>query len=201
MKKVTLYCVALIFAMLTTLELNAQIRVDIMAGGAKPLGQDFQQAAKWGVGYSVDVTYIPDFLDKQLSFGIARDGNIVLMAEANYDDKKVDLKASTIGIFGGKVRFDMKTGNKVSPYAALTIGNGRLKCAYAKLDGEDDEDGRSASSAYMRSNAFIVKPEIGVSLGAFQMSLGWILPRTYYGTTHIKAGVFMYNLGFRILAE
>jgi hypothetical protein len=53
----------------------------------------------------------------------------------------------------------------------------------------------------MRSNAFIVKPEIGVSLGAFQMSLGWILPRTYYGTTHIKAGVFMYNLGFRILAE
>ena len=195
------FCVLLTVCVLFAAVSKAQVfRADFMAGGTSPLGDDFEKRAKFGVGYSVDFTYAPGLLDNQLSFGIAKDGNVILSANASVNGKKAEIKASLFGLSGVKTRFDLKTTSAATPYAALTFGVGRLKCGFAraKYDGFD-ENGVDADIEVNYENAygFAVKPEIGVSFGWFQMSLGWILPRKY-GDHKVTAGAFMYNLGFRL---
>ena len=189
-KKITAVILFLSFAAIV----NAQnFRFDFLVGGAKPIGEDFEKSARFGFGYCIDITYAPDILDNQLSFGFARDGNILLTANASVNDKKVELKASKLGLIGLKTRFDAAA----RPYAAITLGCGRLKCGFARAAyNGTDEEGIDAEIivTYDYSNAFAVKPELGVSFGWFEMSLGWILPRKY-GKYNVIAGAMMYNLG------
>ena len=193
-KKIT----AVILFLSFTAIVNAQnFRFDFLVGGAKPIGEDFEKSTRFGLGYCIDVTYAPDILDNQLSFGLSRDGNILLSANASVNDKKVELKASKLGLRGFKTRFDLKTDGAARPYAAITLGCGRLKCGFARaVYNGTDEEGVDAEVkvSYETSNAFAVKPELGVSFGWFEMSLGWILPRKY-GKYNVIAGAMMYNLG------
>jgi len=197
------YCV--VFFLLTCVFVNVSnaqvvIRADFMAGMANPIGQEFEQKARFGVGYSLDVTYAPNILDNQLSFGIAKDGNALFSANASVNGKKAEVKVSLLSLSGLKTRFDLKTTSCVSPYAALTIGVGGLKCGFARVKYNGTDENCVDSDVvvdYEKAYAFTVKPEIGVSIGWFQMSLGWILPRKY-GVHKVSAGAFMYNLGFRL---
>lgn len=181
---------------------KAQVRIDFMAGLASPNGENFEYVKKIGLGYSFDVLYCPGILDDQLSFGVAKDGNLLLSARASWQEKAVDLKASKLGLYGAKARFDLKTSSSAKPYGALTVGCGRLKCAYlgAGYDGVDEQGvDAEAAAGYEYSSAFAVKPEIGVCLGGFQFGIGWILP-SKYGDRKIQAGCIQYNIGFRINA-
>ncbi len=182
---------------------NAQIRFYAQVGWSAPQGEHFKDAAKAGLGYSLDVMYAPSFLNGQLSFGIAKDGNILFGAKKGDENFELDYSASKLGLIGGKVRFDLKAPI-VKPYAGVTFGAGRLKLgevktASAQLGGMTI--GLDGSFQYDPVTAFVVKPELGVAFGWFTLGVGWMLPADYEVTQwdgskeKINAGTTQFNIG------
>ena len=161
---------------------NAQIRFDAQVGWSVPQGDEFKDAAKAGLGYSLDVMYAPSFLNGQLSFGVAKDGNILFGVKKGDEHYELDYSASKLGLVGGKVRFDLKAP-VVKPYAAITFGAGRLKLGNVKTAsaqlGNLSLIGNNESFEYDPATTFAVKPELGVALGWFTLGVGWILPADY----------------------
>ena len=162
---------------------NAQgIRFDAQVGWSAPQGDEFKDAAKAGLCYSLDLMFAPSFLDGQLSFGIAKDGNILFGVKKGDGNYELDYSASKLGLVGGKVRFDLKAP-VVKPYAAITFGAGRLKLgnvktASAKI-GNLSLTGNNESFEYDPATTFAIKPELGVALGWFTLGVGWMLPADY----------------------
>ena len=189
---------------------NAQgIRFDAQAGWSAPQGDHFKDAAKGGLGYSLDLMFVPSFLNGQLSFGIAKDGNILFGAKKGDGNFELDYSASKLGLVGGKVRFDLKAP-LVKPYAAITLGAGRLKLGDVKTASAGNLSlGFDGSFEYDPVTAFAVKPELGVAFGMFTIGVGWMLPTDYevlnYGEylltgnkdakQKINAGTTQFNIG------
>lgn len=189
---------------------NAQgIRFDAQVGWSAPQGEQFKDAAKAGLGYSLDLMFVPSFLNGQLSFGIAKDGNILFGVKKGDGNYELDYSASKLGLVGGKVRFDLKAP-VVKPYAAITLGAGRLKLGEintASLKqvsvniGDDFE--------YDPATTFAIKPELGVAFGWFTIGVGWMLPADYEVTNFgeylltgnkdakqkVNAGTTQFNIG------
>ena len=191
---------------------SAQIRFDAQAGWSVPQGDHFKDNAKAGLGYSLDLMYVPSFLNGQLSFGIAKDGNILFGVKKGDETLSAEYSASKLGLIGGKVRFDLKAPI-VKPYAAITFGAGRLKLgdiktASAKI-GNISLTGKDDTFEYDPVTAFAVKPELGVAFGWFTLGVGWMLPTDYevlnYGEylltgnknakQNINAGTTQFNIG------
>lgn len=189
---------------------NAQgIRFDAQVGWSAPQGEQFKDAAKAGLGYSLDLMFVPSFLNGQLSFGIAKDGNILFGVKKGNGNYELDYSASKLGLVGGKIRFDLKAP-VVKPYAAITFGAGRLKLGEintASLKqvsvniGDDFE--------YDPATTFAIKPELGVAFGWFTIGVGWMLPADYEVTNFgeylltgnknakqkVNAGTTQFNIG------
>lgn len=159
---------------------NAQgIRFDAQAGWSAPQGEQFKDAAKAGLGYSLDLMFVPSFLNGQLSFGIAKDGNILFGVKKGVDKYELDYSASKLGLVGGKIRFDLKAP-VVKPYAAITLGAGRLKLGEVKtVSAENLSSGLDDTFEYDPVTTFAVKPELGVAFGWFTLGVGWMLPADY----------------------
>ncbi|MBQ3619793.1 MAG: hypothetical protein II939_16730 [Bacteroidales bacterium] len=165
---------------------NAQgIRFDAQVGWSAPQGEEFKNSAKAGLCYSLDLMFVPSFLNGQLSFGIAKDGNILFGVKKDYEGTfALDYSASKLGLVGGKIRFDLKAP-VVKPYAAITLGVGRLKLGEVKtasvklgsftLTGNNDDE----PYEYDAATTFAVKPELGVAFGWFTIGVGWMLPADY----------------------
>lgn len=159
---------------------NAQgIRFDAQVGWSAPQGEQFKDAAKAGLGYSLDLMFVPSFLNGQLSFGIAKDGNILFGVKKGVDKYELDYSASKLGLVGGKIRFDLKAP-VVKPYAAITLGAGRLKLGEVKTaSAENLSLGLDDTFEYDPVTTFAVKPELGVAFGWFTIGVGWMLPADY----------------------
>ena len=162
---------------------NAQgIRFDAQAGWSAPQGEQFKDAAKAGLCYSLDLMFVPSFLNGQLSFGIAKDGNILFGVKKGDGNYELDYSASKLGLVGGKVRFDLKAP-VVKPYAAITFGAGRLKLGNVKTAsaqiGNLSLTGTNDSFEYDPATTFAIKPELGVAFGWFTLGVGWMLPADY----------------------
>ncbi|MBR4441562.1 MAG: hypothetical protein IKS00_08445, partial [Bacteroidales bacterium] len=178
-------------------------------GWSAPQGEQFKDAAKAGLGYSLDLMFVPSFLNGQLSFGIAKDGNILFGVKKGNGNYELDYSASKLGLVGGKIRFDLKAP-VVKPYAAITFGAGRLKLGEintASLKqvsvniGDDFE--------YDPATTFAIKPELGVAFGWFTIGVGWMLPADYEVTNFgeylltgnknakqkVNAGTTQFNIG------
>ncbi|MBO7141664.1 MAG: hypothetical protein J6V76_00930 [Bacteroidales bacterium] len=162
---------------------DAQIRFDAQVGWSVPQGDEFKDAAKAGLCYSLDLMYVPGFLDGQLSFGIAKDGNILFGVKKGNETLSAECSASKLGLVGAKVRFDLKAPI-VKPYAAITMGAGRLKRGEIKTSvsgnlGNVQLTGSSEPFEFDPATAFAVKPELGVAFGWFTLGVGWMLPANY----------------------
>lgn len=181
---------------------NAQgIRFDAQVGWSAPQGEQFKDAAKAGLGYSLDLMFVPSFLNGQLSFGIAKDGNILFGVKKGNGNYELDYSASKLGLVGGKVRFDLKAP-VVKPYAAITFGAGRLKLGEVKTASAGNLSlGLDDTFQYDPVTAFVVKPELGVAFGWFTLGVGWMLPADYEVTQwdgskeKINAGTTQFNIG------
>ncbi len=162
---------------------NAQgIRFDAQVGWSAPQGDEFKNSAKAGLGYSLDLMFVPSFLNGQLSFGIAKDGNILFGVEKGDEGTlALDYSASKLGLVGGKIRFDLKAP-VVKPYAAITLGAGRLKRGEVKIKGDYSTllgNNDNEPYEYDAATTFAVKPELGVAFGWFTIGVGWMLPADY----------------------
>lgn len=182
---------------------NAQgIRFDAQVGWSAPQGEEFKNSAKAGLGYSLDLMFVPSFLNGQLSFGIAKDGNILFGVEKGDEGTlALDYSASKLGLVGGKIRFDLKAP-VVKPYAAITFGAGRLKLGEVKTASAGNLSlGLDDTFEYDPVTTFAVKPELGVAFGWFTLGVGWMLPADYEVTQwdgskeKINAGTTQFNIG------
>lgn len=181
---------------------NAQgIRFDAQVGWSAPQGEQFKDAAKAGLGYSLDLMFVPSFLNGQLSFGIAKDGNILFGVKKGVDKYELDYSASKLGLVGGKIRFDLKAP-VVKPYAAITLGAGRLKLGEVKTaSAENLSSGLDDTFEYDPVTTFAVKPELGVAFGWFTIGVGWMLPADYEvnqwdgSKLKVNAGTTQFNIG------
>ena len=181
---------------------NAQgIRFDAQVGWSAPQGEQFKDAAKAGLGYSLDLMFVPSFLNGQLSFGIAKDGNILFGVKKGDGNYELDYSASKLGLVGGKVRFDLKAP-VVKPYAAITFGAGRLKLGEVKTASAGNLSlGLDDTFEYDPVTTFAVKPELGVAFGWFTLGVGWMLPADYEVTQwdgskfKVNAGTTQFNIG------
>lgn len=181
---------------------NAQgIRFDAQVGWSAPQGEQFKDAAKAGLGYSLDLMFVPSFLNGQLSFGIAKDGNILFGVKKGNGNYELDYSASKLGLVGGKIRFDLKAP-VVKPYAAITFGAGRLKLGEVKTASAGNLSlGLDDTFEYDPVTTFAVKPELGVAFGWFTLGVGWMLPADYEVTQwdgskfKVNAGTTQFNIG------
>lgn len=181
---------------------NAQgIRFDAQVGWSAPQGDEFKNSAKAGLGYSLDLMFVPSFLNGQLSFGIAKDGNILFGVKKGNGNYELDYSASKLGLVGGKVRFDLKAP-VVKPYAAITFGAGRLKLGEVKTASAGNLSlGLDDTFEYDPVTTFAVKPELGVAFGWFTLGVGWMLPADYEVTQwdgskfKVNAGTTQFNIG------
>lgn len=181
---------------------NAQgIRFDAQVGWSAPQGEQFKDAAKAGLGYSLDLMFVPSFLNGQLSFGIAKDGNILFGVKKGNENYELDYSASKLGLVGGKIRFDLKAP-VVKPYAAITFGAGRLKLGEVKTASAGNLSlGLDDTFEYDPVTTFAVKPELGVAFGWFTLGVGWMLPADYEVTQwdgskfKVNAGTTQFNIG------
>lgn len=181
---------------------NAQgIRFDAQVGWSAPQGEQFKDAAKAGLGYSLDLMFVPSFLNGQLSFGIAKDGNILFGVKKGNGNYELDYSASKLGLVGGKIRFDLKAP-VVKPYAAITFGAGRLKLGEVKTASAGNLSlGLDDTFEYDPVTTFAVKPELGVAFGWFTLGVGWMLPADYEvnewdgSKVKVNAGTTQFNIG------
>ncbi len=181
---------------------NAQgIRFDAQVGWSAPQGDEFKNSAKAGLGYSLDLMFVPSFLNGQLSFGIAKDGNILFGVKKGDGNYELDYSASKLGLVGGKIRFDLKAP-VVKPYAAITLGAGRLKLGEVKTASAGNLSlGLDDTFEYDPVTTFAVKPELGVAFGWFTLGVGWMLPADYEvnqwdgSKLKVNAGTTQFNIG------
>lgn len=189
---------------------NAQgIRFDAQVGWSAPQGEQFKDAAKAGLGYSLDLMFVPSFLNGQLSFGIAKDGNILFGVKKGDGNYELDYSASKLGLVGGKIRFDLKAP-VVKPYAAITLGAGRLKLGEINTASlKQVSVNISDDFEYDPATTFAIKPELGVAFGWFTIGVGWMLPADYEVTNFgeylltgnkdakqkVNAGTTQFNIG------
>lgn len=172
------------------------VEVDLQVGITSPKGSAFEHCVRAGIGYSLDVMYAPGLLDDQLSFGIAKDGNLIFLASGSWKQQGVDLHASILGLWGAKSRFSLNN-NGPRPYGALTIGAAHLKSFYLY---DEFGDGSSLVTNKLEDYKFCVKPEIGVAFGCFTVSMGWIIPTEFCDKStgyKLRATALQYNIGFR----
>jgi len=195
-------------ALVLSLSASAQYRIDLQAGLSGPLGNAFEYSKNLGVGYMIDFMYVPGIVDDQLSFGIEKNGNLMLTASGDWKEKGVELKASKFGFTGAKARFELNTSNGCKPYGGIALGCGRLKSCYVyeKYNSDDESsvnpvDKNEFATGSIEKYRFCVRPEIGAAFGWFTMSVGWVIPAKFTDDKtgyELKAGVIQYNLGIRI---
>lgn len=185
-----------------TLTMWAQIRIDIQGGISQPQGNAFDNSKGIGLGYSIGVQYVPEFLDKQLSFGLVKDGNYLLSAGGKWGQTGIDLSASTLGFAGAKACFDFNTNKGPKPYGALSLGVGTLRSNYVyKKRNPENAEVEEYAKGELKDSRFMFKPEIGVAFKWFTMGVSYLVPTTFTDSNNdhkMKAGAIEYNIGFRI---
>ncbi len=183
----------------------AQFRIDIQGGIAQPQGNAFENSKGIGLGYSIGVMYVPGVLDDQLSFGLVKDGNILLSAGGKWGELGIDLSASKLGFAGAKARFDLDNPGGPRPYGAISVGVGSIDGSYIyKKRNPDDPSIEEFAKGNIKTSKFMVKPEVGVAFGWFTMGVGWLLPTSFTDSSNhhkMRAGAIQYNIGFRITID
>ncbi|MCL2328887.1 MAG: hypothetical protein FWC39_10315 [Bacteroidetes bacterium] len=178
----------------TTMTANAQIPISFsgLLGYASPQGgyfktDDGQKLSKFGLNFDFDLLYHLDQFDYKLGVGVTYNASILFGADLDGFSK--------IGLYGlshyavkGQWRF---FNTKVSPYGALSLGLNQFSTPEISIN---DEVVVESQKAY----GFGIRPEVGVDLAGFLISVGYVVPMKYsvYDTKE-TAGCLQFSIGGR----
>ncbi|MDR1761588.1 MAG: outer membrane beta-barrel protein [Bacteroidales bacterium] len=187
-------CAAAVF-LATAMTANAQVPISFsgQVGYASPQGSFFKTAAgekmsKFGLNFDFDVLYHLDQFDNKLGVGITYDASVLFGADLN--------NFSKIGLYGlshyavkGQWRF---FNSKVSPYGSLSLGLNQFSTPEVSVNGEVVAESENAFG-------FGIRPEIGVDLSGFLISVGYVVPMKY-SVENVKksASCWQISIGGRI---
>jgi len=170
-----------------------KISVSGQIGWAVPQGNAFEAAdgeksTNGGLSLDFDALYhFENILDGKLAAGLTY--NTSILFGADFSDG-VDVGLYGLSLYGVKGLYKFTNG-KIYPYAALSLGLSSLSTPEITYGGEVIMESKSASS-------FGIKPEIGVSLGGFLISVGYAVPMKYeIYDEKISAGSLQFSLGAR----
>ena len=163
-------------------------------GYAGPQGTAFQDAngeamAKFGLGFDFDLLYHLEQFENKLSVGLTYNTSI-LFGVSTSDDIGIGLFGHTL--YGAKGHYRFFDG-KVSPYASLSLG-------LAQLSLPEIKSGDVVIAEAEHSSSFGIRPEVGLDLGGFLISVGYFVPMKYKfegATEKISAGSLQISIGGR----
>jgi len=174
---------------------NAQVPISFAGqiGYASPQGswfkgEDGEKSSKFGIGIDFDILYHLEQFENKLGVGVT------------YNSSFLFSTADGIGLYGlglygvkGHYRFFNST---CSPYGALSLGLGHFATPEITMTDWDGNETVVAKSE--NAFSFGIRPEIGVELGGFIISAGFIIPMKYslYDVKN-SAGALQINIGYR----
>ena len=184
---------------------NAQdipISISGQVGYASPQGSAFEnekgeKMSKFGIGVDLDVLWHFEQLEYKLGLGLTWNTSFLLGADLG-DEGLGDIGMYGLSLYGVKGHWRFLEG-KVSPYGALSLGLSQLSTPEVSMT---DFDGNKIILAESKSSfSFGIRPEIGVELGGFLVSVGYFFPMKYTIEDHSvgNAGNLQFNIGYRYI--
>lgn len=159
-------------------------------GWASPQGGSFEttddkKSSKGGLCIDADVLYHFNKFDNKLAAGITYNSSLLF---GSSEVENLDIGIYTLSLYGVKGSYKFfDTG--VTPFVNLSLGLSRFTAPEMTMNGEVIKEEESSSS-------FGVKPEVGVYLGGFIMSVGYMVPMKY-DVVDETAGSLQFNIGYR----
>ncbi len=168
------------------------ISISGQLGYSKATGDSFldingDKMVGFGLAYDADVMLHFDKFDNKLSTGLTY--NSSLLFGSSSDPNTLDIGIFGLSLYGVKGEYKF-LDKKFSPYASLSLGLAQLQTPdVTSGDGSILVEGETASN-------FGIKPEVGIYLGGFRITVAYFAPMKYEITDE-TAGNIQFNLGFR----
>lgn len=169
---------------------SQSLKIGGQLGYANPQGSMFESAgeklAKGGVSLDLDAMYYMEKFESKLGFGFNYNGSLLFGQSTS---SGFDIGLYGLSLYGVKVNYQF-FNTKVTPYVSLSTG-------LAQLSTPEIKDGNgNVLSKSEKSFAFGLRPEVGLDLGGFIISAGYIVPMKY-DINNKSAGVLQISLGIR----
>lgn len=174
------------------------ISVSGQLGYAGPQGDAFkdpvsgEKQTSFGIGYDADVLYMLESMDNKLSVGLMYFGSALFGSESSTG---IDIGIYGLSLYGVKGQYRMlEPDRKVSPYGSLGLGLSQFSTPDVTV-GTSTVEGESAYSLGLR-------PEVGLDLGGFLLSAAYMVPMKYTvdsstGSFDGTAGALSISIGYR----
>lgn len=160
-------------------------------GWSSPQGSAFEsngeEMAKAGLNVDFDALYHPDMFGGKLGLGITLNSSLLFGAST---DNGLDIGLYGLSLYGVKAHYKF-LDSKVTPYASLSTGLSQFETPEIS-----DANGQVISEG-IKNNSFGLRPEVGLHLGSFFLSVGYVLPMKY-DVIDEKAGALQFSLGVRV---
>lgn len=165
---------------------------------AMPQGDAFKDAngdktTSFGLSYEVDLLYFHGFLDDRLGLGLTYFGS-ALFGEDN--SSAFDIGIYGLSLVGAKGMYRLlPIDEPISPYGALGLG-------VSTFSTPEVTSGGAVLVPADKSFSFGLRPELGLDLGGFIISVAYFVPMKYnvsgaLGSFKGTAGALTIGLGYR----
>ena len=163
-------------------------------GYARPQGNAFKDAkgdalVKLGIGMDFDLLYHLEQLDRKLGVGLTYNSSFLF----GLDVDGLDVGVYGHSLYGAKAHYKF-LGGGFSPYVSLSLGLSQLVVPeITDIAGHVLRESTSSSS-------FGLRPEVGLQMGGFIMSVGYFVPMRYdlHNNTRKSAGSLQFSIGVRL---
>ncbi len=173
-----------------------QLSFQALAGYTNAQGSKFktesgQKLSSFGLNFDIDVLYHFNALDNKLGVGLTWDGSVLFAADLDGFSKG---GVYGLQLVGPKAQYRFLSRN-ISPYVALSFGGARLSTPNVTIS---DGSGNSVEVLANKAWNFGVRPEVGVDLNGFIISVAYIVPMQYdLGSIKETAGGLEFSIGYR----
>ena len=180
----------LLLAPLTFKSYSQSLKIGGQLGYGIPQGDMFslngEELSKGGISLDLDAMYYLEKLESKLGFGINYNGS-VLFSQSTASG--LDIGIYGFSLYGIKVNYQIFQ-TKVTPYLSLSTGLTQLSTPEI-IDGNGNVISESE-----KSYSFGLRPEVGLDLAGFIISVGYLVPMKY-DLENKKAGILQISLGLR----
>ena len=187
MRKIVLIIIFIAVAFISNM--NAQVIVGIQGGWAIPQGTSFEdnagkKIAGGGAYFGGDILYK---LNSQLAVGLTGSFDM-LIGITPEDDLFGSSGIYSLNLYGAKGVYKLFDA-KATPYFAISTGLAKFTTPEIMTNGNITEQAASGS-------AFGFRPELGINVANFIISISYIVPMKY-DFTNESAGSLNFALGYQ----
>ncbi|MAM35241.1 MAG: hypothetical protein CMH28_09220 [Micavibrio sp.] len=166
---------------------------------ASPKGEAFTDAitgerlSSFGLGADFDFLYHIEGVPDNLYMGITHNSNLLFGRQS--ENTSFDFGLYSLRLYGLKGVYRFLDGS-VSPYGSLSLGLSRFITPEVTSGGQVLLERKNAYS-------FGVRPEVGLDIHGFLLSVAYVVPMDYYVSSGLgafsgTAGALQFSAGYRV---